>query len=138
MEDKLDSIANGETQWVPMIKEFYKPFEEDLGKAEGEEKIEVKVETTGEKCPECKEGDLVVRKSRYGKFIACSRYPECKYTRNIEPDIEVTCPKDGGKVVMKRTKKGRTFFGCANYPKCDFAVWTKQQLMKETGQPTTT
>lgn len=131
MEDNLDAIANGEKQWIPMMKEFYEPFEEEMKKAESQEKIEVKLETTGKMCPECKTGELVIRHSRFGKFVACSRYPDCTYKENMGADVPYVCPKDGGKIVMKRTRKGRTFFGCGNYPKCDFAVWNKIQLEKE-------
>ncbi|MDO8661228.1 MAG: topoisomerase DNA-binding C4 zinc finger domain-containing protein, partial [Candidatus Woesearchaeota archaeon] len=67
-----------------------------------------------------------------GKFYACGNFPKCTYKESIVEDAGVPCPKDGGKVVMKRTRTGRTFFGCANYPKCTFAVWTKEQLVKET------
>ncbi|HHF51169.1 MAG TPA: DNA topoisomerase I, partial [Candidatus Aminicenantes bacterium] len=80
---------------------------------------------TGEKCPDCG-GDLVVKQGRYGKFIACSRYPECRYTKKIENKTRVICPKCGkGDVVVKRSRKGRLFYGCSRYPDCDFVSWNK-------------
>jgi len=130
MEDKLDEIANGKTEWVGVIQEFYDSFEKYLKSAEGEEKIEVKLEKTGEKCPE-DGGDIVIRVGRFGKFKACNNFPTCKYKDSIVEDSGYVCPRDGGKMVLKRTRKGRTFYGCGNYPKCDFAVWTKAQLEKD-------
>jgi DNA topoisomerase-1 len=130
MEYKLDAVAYVKTDWVPVIKDFYKPFEKLLESAEGEKKIEVKLEKTGEKCP-LDQGDLVIRIGRFGKFKACSNFPNCKYKESIVEESGYLCPKDGGKMVLKRTRKGRTFYGCGNYPKCTFAVWTKQQLEKE-------
>ena len=94
--------------------------------------MKVEVEKTGEKCPECKEGDLVIRIGRFGRFVACSRYPECKYKANWQNKIGMKCPKctsEGsvpvGEVIMRQTRSRRTFFGCSNYPKCDFASWTR-------------
>lgn len=130
MEDKLDEIANGKTDWVPIIKEFYVPFEKHLKDAEGEEKIKIEPEKTGEKCPE-DGGDVVIRIGRFGKFKACFNFPKCKFRKSIIEDSGFLCPKDSGKMALKRTRRGRTFYGCANYPKCDFAVWTKALLMKE-------
>lgn len=134
MENSLDEIANGQKEWVPMMKEFYTPFEKDLQKAENEAKVEVAEEKTGRICPKCNQGELIVKRSRFGKFIACNKYPDCDYKENITEDLLILCPKDEGKIVMRRTRRGRTFFGCNNYPKCDFAVWTKEQLMKQ-GKP---
>lgn len=130
MEDKLDEVADGKTDWVPVIKDFYTPFEKHLKEAEGEEKITMKIEKTGEKCP-LDGGDIIIRFGRFGKFKACNNFPACKFRESIVEDSGFTCPRDGGKMVMKRTRKGRTFYGCENYPKCDFAVWTKAQLIKQ-------
>lgn len=130
MEEELDEVAEGKIDWVPVVKEFYTPLEKHLEAADKQEKIEVKLEKTGEKCP-LDGGDVVIRVGRFGKFKACANFPTCKFKESIVQDSGFTCPRDGGKMVMKRTKKGRTFFGCANYPKCDFAVWTKAQLEKE-------
>lgn len=136
MENELDEIANGERQWKPVIEEFYKPFASDLVTvAETSVRVKVEVETTGEKCPECHEGDVVIRIGKFGRFLACSRYPECKYKANYQNKIGVTCPKcanEGrnpvGDVIVRRTKSGKTFFGCSNYPNCNFASWTKPHV----------
>lgn len=130
MENKLDEIASGKTDWVPVVKEFYKPFEKDLKLAEGEEKIKIELEKTGEKCP-LDGGDVVIRVGRFGKFKACANFPECKFRESIVQESGYLCPRDAGKMVLKKTHKGRTFYGCGNYPKCDFAVWTKEQLEKD-------
>ncbi len=128
MEDKLDDVANGSHEWTELLKEFYEPFAQDIEKVQDVEKIEVEEETTGEKCPVCKEGDIVLRRSKFGKFYACNRFPDCTYKRSYQIETEYLCPKDEGKVIMKKTKRGRTFFGCGNYPNCDFAVWKKEDL----------
>lgn len=130
MEDKFDEIADGKTNWVPVIKEFYGPFEKHLKEAEEEKKIKIEPEKTGEKCPQ-DGGDIIIRLGRFGKFKACSNFPNCKFHESIVEDSGYLCPRDQGKMVLKKTKRGRTFYGCANYPKCDFAVWTKAQLTKE-------
>ncbi|HRN96005.1 MAG TPA: type I DNA topoisomerase [Candidatus Levybacteria bacterium] len=128
MEDKLDDVANGTQEWTQLLKEFYGPFAQDIEKVQDVEKIAVEEETTGEKCPECKEGDIVLRRSKFGKFYACNRFPDCTYKKSFQLETEYLCPKDEGRVIMKRTKRGRTFFGCGNYPNCDFAVWKKEDL----------
>ena len=130
MEDKLDEVADGKTDWVPVIKDFYGPFEKHLKDAEDEKKIKIEPEKTGEKCP-LDGGDVVIRIGRFGKFKACNNFPKCKFRESIIEDSGFLCPRDSGKMVLKRTHKGRTFYGCANYPKCDFAVWTKSQLIKQ-------
>jgi len=126
MEDELDSIARGERQWVTALEAFYQPFEKKLGTVEKKAK-RVKIETpkTGEKCPQCG-GDLVMRIGKFGKFIACSNFPECKYTRPyLEKVAGVSCQKCGGEVIIKKTKKGKRFYGCLAWPKCDWASWRK-------------
>jgi len=127
MEDELDDIANGKRDWIPVMNDFYLPFEEKLkAVTEVAERVQVPTEVTGEKCPECKKGDLVIRVGRFGKFISCSRFPDCKYTAPFVQTIEgIKCPKCGGEVVVKKTKKGKQFYGCSNYPKCDWASWKK-------------
>ena len=127
MEYGLDEVANGEKKWEPVVAEFYGPFEDTL-KNVGENalRVKVEVETTGEKCPECHGGDVVVRIGKFGRFLACSRFPECKYKANWQNKIGMKCPKCGdGEVIMRKTRSRRNFFGCSNYPKCDFASWTK-------------
>lgn len=133
MEEKLDEIANGNLKWQPMLKEFYIPFEKELLKAEGAEKIALDLdEKTDKVCP-LDQGQVLVRRGKFGKFYACANFPECKYTAPIIEETEYECPKDHGKVIMKKTRKGRPFFGCGNYPNCDFAVWNKKQLLEALG-----
>ena len=171
MEGELDKVEEGEMSWVDTIKDFYEPFKRDLARAKkemGSEKAGVKI---GEACPECG-GDLLERRGRFGKFIACSNYPDCKYKRNLPgseraedqptdeicptcskpmvikhgrfgkfiacsgyPDCKTTkpvtlgiaCPQAGcaGQLVERRSRKGRTFFGCSAYPACNFVVWQR-------------
>jgi DNA topoisomerase-1 len=124
MEEKLDLIATGEQAWVPMLQEFYAPFASAVEVArERMPRIEFMPEPTGDLCPQCGE-PLVIRQGRYGKFIGCSAYPKCRYTAQI-PLPGVACPECGGPVVEKRTRKGRTFYGCGNYPTCEWATWKK-------------
>ncbi|HVZ67182.1 MAG TPA: type I DNA topoisomerase [Patescibacteria group bacterium] len=130
MENKLDEVAQGEIGWVPIVKDFYTPLQKSIEAAEKEQKIEIKLEKTGEKCP-LDGGDVVIRVGRFGKFKACSNFPTCKFRESIVEESGFLCPRDSGKMVLKRTRKGRTFYGCGNYPKCDFAVWTKEQLAKD-------
>lgn len=131
MEDELDQVANGELKWVPVLKEFYGPFEKKLA-AVGEtaERVKVEVEETDQICDLCG-APLVVRVGRYGKFLACSRFPECKFTKAFLQTTGITCPKCGGNVILRRTKKGKSFYGCSNYPNCDFASWTKPVVKAE-------
>jgi DNA topoisomerase-1 len=128
MENNLDEIANGKKDWMPVVAEFYGPFEKKLtAVARVAERVAVPTEVTGEKCPLCKDGEQVIRIGRFGKFISCSKFPECKYTAPFVPKLEgVVCPKCGGQIVIKTTKeKHRRFYGCVNYPKCNWASWHK-------------
>jgi len=133
LEDDLDEIANGKKKWVPVIREFYQPFNQKLtGVSRVAERVAVETETTGEKCPICKEGQVVIRVGRFGKFLSCSRFPECDYSAPFIQKLEgVKCPECGGEVVIKKTKKGSQFFGCSNYPKCHWASWRKPILEKK-------
>jgi DNA topoisomerase I len=131
MEDELDQIANGQKKWVPVISEFYKPFDETLGKVKDVKRVKIETEKTGQKCPTCNEGDVVIRSGRFGKFLSCSRFPDCKYTAPFTEETNQLCPKDGGKIVIKKTKKGRKFYGCGNYPSCDFAAWKLEDIKKQ-------
>jgi len=132
MEDNLDLIAEGKKEWEPMIKSFYTPFEKKLEEVKGTDRVKIAVEETDEPCPECKEGHLVVRSGKFGKFLSCNRFPDCKFTKPLVEETNFLCPKDGGKVIVKKTRKGRKFFGCANYPNCDFAAWKLEDI---TGRP---
>ncbi len=124
MENELDEIANNQMDYLKVLKEFYKEFEPLVKKAFDEmEKKEV--EETGEECPECG-SPLVIRNGKYGAFVACSNYPECKYIKPKEESEICACPKCGeGKIVEKRSKRGKIFYGCNNYPKCKTAYWDK-------------
>jgi len=124
MEEDLDRIARAEKKWKAVMKTFYSPFEKTVTDAEKVKRVEIPVEKTGEICPECKEGELVIRSGRFGKFMSCGRFPECKYTATYRETLEdFACPECKGEVVLKRTRKGRTFYGCSNYPKCTWASW---------------
>ena len=127
MENDLDKIADGKLIWYNLLDGFYKEFEPMLENAF--DKMEKnKPEQTGEVCPNCN-SPLVVRTGKYGKFVACSNYPTCKYVKKEEKAIvEVgTCPECGNKIIEKRTKKGKIFYGCSNYPTCKYATWKKPE-----------
>ena len=128
MEDDLDNIANGKVVWNELLDKFFRRFEPMVENAfDNMEKKEA--EKTGEICPECGH-DLVIRKGRYGEFVACSNYPTCKYIKKEEkekaPAVEVCdCIKCGSKIVERTTRKGKVFYGCSNFPKCKEAYWDK-------------
>ncbi len=125
MEDELDEVSRGEREWKPMIKDFYTPFEQKIDTtARVAEKVKMEVEKVDRQCPECGK-DLVIRVGKFGKFLACSGFPNCKHTEALEEKIDVKCPEDGGEIVVRKTKKGKTFYGCKNWPGCKFASWTK-------------
>jgi DNA topoisomerase-1 len=123
MEAELDRIASGELEWVNVMREFYDPFAQSVAVAEEKmPELNVGPEPIGRQCPECGH-ELVIRWGRYGKFISCSNFPNCRYTEAWLEKIGVNCPKDGGDIVIRKTRKGRIFYGCANYPNCDFTSW---------------
>ncbi len=125
MENDLDKIADGDLIWNKVLGEFYSLFEPRV--KEAFQDMEKKAPTeTGEICPECG-NKLVIRKGKYGEFVACSNYPECKYIKKEEKKLEevMPCPECDGIVVEKKTRKGKLFYGCNNYPKCKFASWDK-------------
>ncbi|MEK7064438.1 MAG: type I DNA topoisomerase [Patescibacteria group bacterium] len=134
MEADLDEIAEGKKDWEKILSEFYGPFQKTVEKTTREaERVKMPVEHTGKPCPLCKEGEIVVRTGRFGRFYSCSRFPECRYTAKLIVYLEgMTCPKDGGRIVVKRTRTGREFYGCENYPKCDYASWRKPKAPDET------
>ncbi len=120
MEEELDDIASGERQWVPVIKEFYEPFKITVEKAHlTAPRIEMKPETTGENCEKCGK-PLVVRVGRFGKFIACSGYPECKFTKRHVKTTGAKCPECGKDILERISKKKKVFYGCSGYPQCTF------------------
>jgi len=147
MEENLDEIAEGEENWVKILKEFYSPFEENLEKKYQEISKKDLIEKTEKKCPKCG-SSIIIRLGKFGKFYACSNFPKCKYTENLKKNnLGVKCPKcsirkaqpspygsgyanapmriQDGEIVEKRTKKGKIFYGCSNWPNCDFALWDK-------------
>ncbi|MHB0923104.1 MAG: type I DNA topoisomerase [Bellilinea sp.] len=125
MEKSLDDVAEGDREWVDVIGTFYKKFEPQVKKAQTEIPVtKAELEKVGRACPRCG-NDLVVRLGRFGKFISCSTFPECRHTEPLLQKIGVTCPEDGGDLVERKTRKGRVFYGCANYPTCNFTSWKK-------------
>ena len=126
MESELDKVATGERDWVTLMQEFYGPFEKTLEKADQAiPKIE-QIEYLGRKCPACDDGQLIVRWGRYGKFIGCSDFPTCRYTEPWLEKIGVKCPDcEDGEIVLRRTKRGRPFYGCSNWPECEFTSWKR-------------
>ena len=128
MEEDLDKIADGEKKWVPIIREFYEPFAERLAKKYEEVEKKMPVEETDKLCPKCGK-NLIIRFGRFGKFYACSGFPECKHTDSLEKkqtDLGIKCPKCiQGDLAQKTTKRKKIFYACNRYPDCDFALWDK-------------
>jgi DNA topoisomerase-1 len=125
MESDLDNVAAGEQDWVDVIKTFYDPFTIAVQHAQADMPVtKSEPESIGRICPDCGK-DLVIRFGRYGKFISCSGFPDCRFTEAWLEKIGVLCPKDKGDVVERKTRKGRVFYGCANYPTCDFTSWKR-------------
>jgi DNA topoisomerase-1 len=130
MESDLDRIADGKAKWEKVMQEFYTPFEVKVKRAQAEmPQTNTGPEPIGRACPECGK-DLVIRYGRYGKFISCSGFPACRHTEAWLQKIGVECPKDHGEIVERKTRKGRTFYGCANYPNCDFTSWKRPLAQK--------
>jgi len=130
MEEDLDDIAEGKTKWVPVIKNFYGPFHKNLEEKYENVKKQNIEKKTDEICEKCGK-PMVIKRGRFGEFMACSGFPECKNAKTIKREAEtinMKCPKCGeGDVVVKRTKRGKIFYGCSKYPACDFASWTKPE-----------
>jgi len=125
MENKLDTIEEGKTNWIDVLREFYKPFANKLSIAEEKMKdkyIKVPDEKSNIICDKCGK-NMVIKLGRFGKFLACPSYPECKNTKPIVNETKGICIKCGGIILQKKSKTGRKFFGCENYPKCDFVSW---------------
>ncbi len=136
MENELDEIANGDRKWQPTIAEFYGPFEKRLNEAGGDtvERVTIAAEIIDRNCPDCGK-PLQVKYGKFGKFLACSGFPDCKHTEALEERIDVPCPLDGGQVVLRKTKKGRPFYGCKNWPNCTYASWSKPVAKNATPEP---
>jgi DNA topoisomerase-1 len=125
MEAELDEIASGDRDWVEVIRDFYSPFAEQLEKARvAMPEVKAEPEILDRTCP-VSGHPLQVRHGRYGKFIGCSNFPECRYTEPWLERIGVKCPLDGGDIVERRSRRGRVFYGCSNYPECDFTSWKR-------------
>ncbi len=133
MEEDLDRIARGEKEWRSVVATFYKPFHETVTKAlDGAERVKLPVTETGEICPLCNatdKGMLVIRTGKFGKFISCNRFPECKYTAKIvEKFGDMKCPDcKQGDVIIKKSRWGKPFYGCSRYPDCKWASWKKPE-----------
>lgn len=131
MEENLDEIARGKKEWQQVLATFYQPFSKQVVKVKDKaERVQVPAEPTGEPCPLCgstEHGEVVIRQGKYGKFKSCSRFPDCKYTNNLQEVLaNVTCPLCGdGQVVIKPSRWGKKFFGCSRYPKCNWASWSQ-------------
>lgn len=125
LEDKLDSVEDGKRSWVEVLKDFYDPFAVVLSEAESQiGNIEIPDEVTDEICEKCGR-NMVIKQGRYGKFLACPGFPECRNARPIIEDAGVKCPKCGARVLVKKTRKGKKYFGCEKNPECDFMTWDK-------------
>jgi len=123
MEESLDSIEEGELDWIKVLESFYGPFKNTLEKAENEiGHVQVAEEVTEEKCDRCGRS-MVVKVGRYGKFLACPGFPECRSTKPLLEPVGAKCPRCEGELVVRRTKKGRKFLGCSNFPECEFVTW---------------
>lgn len=121
MENELDAVVNG-TEWQKIIEDFYPPFVKSLNKAyAGEKKVKLEEEVTDVVCEKCG-ANMVVRTGKYGKFLACPNYPKCKNIKNIVESVG-KCPRCGGDIIKKKTRNGKVFYGCGNYPDCDFMSW---------------
>lgn len=130
MEEDLDEVSEGKRGWVEVISEFYYPFAELVKKAQAEmPETKTELEKVGRSCPDCG-NELVYRWGRFGKFISCSTFPTCRHTEAILQKINVACPKDGGDLIERKTRKGRVFYGCSNYPVCDFTSWKRPIAQK--------
>ncbi|MBI2863622.1 MAG: type I DNA topoisomerase [Chloroflexi bacterium] len=125
MEEELDDVAQGDREWVGVVREFYGTFAQNVTEAsKGIEKVKIADEPAGENCEKCGR-PMLIKLGRYGKFIACSGFPECRNAKPLLKKIGVRCPACGGELVMRKSKKGRVFYGCANYPTCAFNVWDR-------------
>ncbi|MCX8053838.1 MAG: DNA topoisomerase, partial [Armatimonadetes bacterium] len=126
VETKLDNVEEGNLDWVTLLREFYGPFEKDVQAAlDTMERVKIEPKESDQVCPNCGR-KMVIREGRFGEFLGCSGYPECKTTMPLVKPVDVKCPVCGeGDVVEKRSRKGKIFYGCNRYPECNFVTWDK-------------
>ena len=125
MEENLDKVAEGQLKWKDVVSDYYAVLEDEIKVAkEQAEKVKPEVELVDEICPNCGR-QLAKKHSKYGDFLACTGFPECRYTKSIVTETGVKCPKCGGDIIVKRSRKGKSFYGCSNYPECDQVYWYK-------------
>ena len=130
MEEKLDEIAAGKLRWVEVIDNFYKNFAKKLKEAENRmQEVIIALEESDELCPNCGKR-LVYKTGRYGRFLACPGFPECRYAKPIVKTLEIDCPECGKSLVERKSRRGRTFYGCSGYPECRFTTWDRPQKEK--------
>jgi DNA topoisomerase-1 len=123
IEEKLDRVEEGKDNWNKVVDEFFKPIKESIEIAEKElSKITIEDKISEEKCDKCGR-NMVIKHGRFGDFLACPGYPECKNTKPIVEKLDVKCPKCGENILVKKSKKGKKFFGCSGYPNCDYVSW---------------
>jgi len=135
MEQQLDSVADTDGVWRPVLADFYDPFESRLENARTNMPKMKQEESTGRTCPTCNTGELLIKYGRWGKFIGCSNYPECRHTEQYLELIDFSCPtcgvEHGGQVVERKTRRGRVFYGCSRYPDCDYSSWENPKKKSE-------
>ena len=125
MEEKLDKVEEGQVPWQQVVEDFYTPFEKDLEAAGANiDKVKLPDPVSDVPCDKCG-AMMVIKTGRFGKFLACPNFPECRNTKPLIEKLDVQCPKCGGDIIKRHTKKGKNFYGCSNYPNCDFVSWDK-------------
>ncbi len=143
MEDDLDAVAHEKKEWVPVIEKFYGELAQKLEDVKGAQRVKIEVEETNEDCPKCG-SKLVIRIGRFGEFMSCSTFPKCDFTKPYLEEVGIPCPKCGGlprvdessesrrgQIILRKTRKGRKFYGCSNYPVCNFAAWKLEDIKKQ-------
>lgn len=124
MEQRLDEVAGGRQNWVDVVRDFYTDLKSELEQSENIQRVKLPEVETDEKCEVCGR-NLIIKTGKFGKFLACPGFPECRFTKPLVEKVDAKCPKCGSEIVVRKTKKGRTFYGCKSYPDCDFASWNR-------------
>lgn len=139
LEDELDDVADGDMEWHGFLGEFYTPFEQQLENARKNMPRIQQEEYVGRECPDCADGQLIIKYGRWGKFIGCTNYPDCTYTEQYLDYTGISCPvcgeEHGGEVVERRSRRGRLFFGCSRYPECEYSAWKLADVRRDAGLP---